>query len=396
MGQAQPLIVAEKRIDVKSRTTLVLMAVFTTYFASTFFVRAMNVAMPKIAADLNGMPLYSWAISLPALGAAIVTLIFGKLSDIYGRRIILTLSLMLFLLGALLAAVSRTFEFNIAARVIIALGQGSLAPLCFATLGDLFSPTERSKWSGLLNIPSGTTAVIGPTLVGMITDNLSWRYLFWITALLVMISGVLVFCCMRAPAQRASHKIDFRGACLLAVASSMMILGFSWAGTTYSWTSVQIIGLLGGSAVFWIIFLRVEGRVAEPMLDPQVLKNRTFLTAAIAGFLSFFGLIGILMCYPLFLQGVQGSSATLSGQIITPYGMLTAFMGVPAGFLLARTRRCKSMYIVGYAVLTASMFGMATLNERSPLWVGVVVTSFAGLGLGAIPTINTLVSQLPQ
>jgi MFS family permease len=378
---------------IKKHAIMGLVAVFTTHFSSTFFVRGMVVASPRIAADLNGMDLFAWAISLPALGAAFVTLTFSKLSDMYGRRMMLVISMGFFIVGAILAAISRTFEFNIFARVILGMGQGALPPLCFSVIGDLFSPVERSKWTGLLQIPSGVTALIGPTLAGMITDNLSWRYLFWIAVPLMLVSGVLVLWGVRPLAQRKAHKIDIFGSSLLAVASSTMILGFSWAGDVYAWNSIPIVGLLAISVISWSFFLWYENRAEEPLLDPQVLINRTFLTAALAGLMSFFGLMGIMMYYPLFLQGVQGVSATLSGQIITPLIVLMAFTGVPTGFLLARTKRYKWMYVSGYGILTVIMFGMVTFDAATPLWLGILVTAVGGLGLGAIPTLNTLVAQ---
>ncbi len=377
----------------KRNATLGLAAVFTTYFAASFFFRGMGVSLPKVAAELDGMSLYSWAISLPALAAAVITLIFGRLSDVYGRRLLLLISLFFYLAGAILSAISRDFVFFIASRVILSIGQGALSSLCFSTIGDLFSPVERSRWSGLLQIPAGIAAIIGPTLVGMITDELSWRYFFWISVLLAIISTILILGGVPAPARKAVHRIDYLGSCLLACASAAMIIGFSWAGTAYSWASAEIIGLLATSILLWIVLFWTESKVEEPILDPQVLANRTFLTAAVAGFLSYFGMLGITMYYPLFLQGVQGTSASESGQIITPFGILMAFMGVPTGFLIARTKRYKWLLIVGYSILTCTTFGMVTFDVGTPVWLGVVVTALAGLGLGAIPTINTLVSQ---
>lgn len=391
MAQAQT-VTAQQPTD-KRQTTLALFAVFATYFGSSYLFRGFGVALPRIAADLNGMPLYSSAISLPALASAFVTLTFGKLSDMYGRRILLLVSLTLYLIGAVLAAVSETFIFFIAARTIMSLGQGALPPLTFSVVGDLYPPAERSKWSGLLQIPAGIAAVVVPTFVGILTDKLSWRYFFWISVLLVLICGVFVLIGIPSLSKRTAHRIDFSGTCLLAVASSAMILAFSWAGNMYPWTSTTILCLLGASAVSWIIFFWIEGKADEPMLDPQVLTNRTFLIAAIAALTSYFALLGVVMYFPLFLQGIQGTTATLSGQIVTPFSALMAFVGVPTGILLSRTKRYKSLYIMGYAILTVATFAMVAFTARTPAWLEILVISFAGLGLGAIPTMNTLVAQ---
>jgi MFS family permease len=391
MAQAQ--IAVPQQPTHKRQATLGLIAVFTAYFASSYFFRGSGVTLPKIAADLNGMHLYSWALSLPALASAFVTLTFGKLSDMYGRRIMLIIALSLYMTGAILAAFSQSFIFFIAARIIISLGQGALPPLCFSVIGDLYSPAERSKWSGFLQIPAGVAALVVPTSVGMLTDSLSWRYFLWIAVLLALIGGVFVLIGIPALSKRTEHKIDFSGSYLLAVASSTMILAFSWAGSVYPWASPMILGLLCISVLSWTIFLWIEGKADEPMLDLQVLTNPTFLIAAIAALISYFSCLGVLMYLPLFLQGVQEASATLTGKIITPFSMLMSFTGVPAGYLLSRTKRYKPMYIIGYGVLTLATFCMVTFNVETPIWLVMVVISFAGLGLGAIPTMNTLVAQ---
>ncbi|MBC7248645.1 MAG: MFS transporter [Anaerolineae bacterium] len=373
--------------------TRALVAVFLVYFTSYAVMNLLTVTLPKMAAELNGMALYSWAVAAPSLASAFVTLIFGKLSDLYGRRIILLVSLGFFLLGSVLSAVSQTFIFLIVARSILGLGQGALAALCFSVLGDLFDPVERGKWGGLLNIPSGLAALVGPTLGGYIMDTWGWRLIFWLSVPLLVLSVIAVLIGVPSLKKQAAHKIDFLGSVILAVASSTMLLGFSWAGAMYPWGSIQIIGLLGSSVVFWALFIWVESKAEEPMLDPQLLTNRTFMIASMSGLLSLFGLVAIMVYFPLFHQGVQGLSGTLSGQILTPFSVLMGFMGIFAGLLLAKTKRYKWMYLVGYAIMVGAMFLLWSMNAQSPVWMSFLVSTVMGLGIGTIPTINTLVVQ---
>lgn len=372
---------------------LALVTIFTVYFAMSFFIQSLGIARPRMAADLDGMSLYSWSISIPGLAAAFVTLLFSKFSDMYGRRIMLLVSMAIFLVGTILSAISPTFPILIAANTLSRLGNGALAPLCFAVLGDMFPPVQRSKLVGLLNIPTGMLALVGPTMGGWFVDNLSWRHIYWMGTPLLIACLVLIPIGIPPLVKRTVRKIDVRGAILVAIASSTTILGLSFAGTTYPWGSVQVIGLLGIALLFWILFFRAEGKTDEPIMDPQVFRNRTFLLIATAGMMSFFGLMAMMMYYPIFLQGVQGLSVMKSGQILTPYSVLMAFVGVPTGFILAKYKRYKWMYIASYGLLTVVTTGIIFFDAETPLYMGFLAATLSGLGLGAIPTVNTLVVQ---
>ena len=389
-AKAKAIVIQQKSVDKK--VAVGLWAVFIAYFVYNFFMNAVNIAQPKMVAEFNGMPMFSWLIALPALGSAVSTLTFGKLSDMYGRRSILLTALGLFLGGAILSAISVSMAFAIPSRVILALGQGALAPLCFSVIGDLFEPASRAKWSGMLNLPAGIAATIAPALGGMLTESsMGWRGLFWILVPLILITGGLVAFGLPGQTQKVEQKVDFLGILVMVIASAALIFGFSWLGTPD--TRIMGIGCIVISIIAWAGFIFVEKKAEAPILDPQVLFNRTFITAAGSGFMSFFGLLGVMIYSPVFAQNVMGMSPTVSGYMLTPFSMLFAFMGIPAGFILAKTKKYKWMYIAGYTILTIAMFIMWTFTKSTPPWLFVAITALVGFSNGVMPTINTLVAQ---
>lgn len=382
----------EQNVDVKRRVAFGVMAVFITQFVSCLFINARNIATPQMIAEFGGMALFAWLIALPALAGSISTLLFGKLSDIYGRRAILLLCIGIFLLGLGLTTQSTSMVFLVAAATFMSIGHFPIVPFCFAAIGDLFPPSERAKWTGLLNLPGGVAALIGPVLGGVIAESVfGWRGLYWGVIPLMLAAGILLAIAMPKNAQHIKPKIDWLGAFVMAVATTTLILGFSRLGAPGQ-IGVGVI-LLIISAIAWISFIQIEKRAEAPILDPQVLFNRTFMTAASAGMLSFFGMLGIMAYSPIFVQDVMRVSPAISGSMLTPYTMLVAFMGIPAGFLIARTKRYKRMYLIGYPIVTLALFAMWRFTADTPIWLYVLVTSVAGFGLGVIPTVNTLVAQ---
>ena len=371
-----------------------LLAVFLIYGILGYYIQALNIARPQIASAFDSMALFAWSVSIPALVGAFATLVGGKLSDMFGRRIVLLICLIFAFIGTGLAALSPSFIFLIVATSIGSLGIGAMAPLVMAVIGDMYSPAQRSKWIGLLNIPMGIANFIGPYLGGKLTDTWGWSYVFWSSVPFLAISIILISVGIpKLAASGIKHDIDIKGCFLSILASSTTILGFSFAGVTYPWVSLEIIGLFGSSLVFWILFFKAETRAEEPLLDPSVLRNRSFATVAGSTFLSTFGQIAIMSYFPMFLQGVLSTTTTLSGWVYMPFTVMMSFVGVPVGFLIARTNRYKYLYIIGYAIATIQMFGTVLLTENSHIgwcWLSTIV---GGLGLGAIPTVNTVVVQ---
>lgn len=378
----------------KRHIVLGLAALFLVYGTMAYFIQSINIARPKMAAELNGMSLYAWSVSIPGVISAFVTLIFGKLSDMYGRRIMLLLSVILALVGNTLCALSTNFVFLIASIGIGSFGIGAMMPLVFAVIGDMFPPVERSKWIGWMNAPMGVASLFGPTLGGWLADNWGWEYVFWTVVPLLVLCLILVPIGLPPLAKRSvKPKIDFLGSSLVTLASATLIVGISLGGVTYPWASVKILALFGGSIILWVLFFRTEYRAKEPVLDPLVLGNRSFNTIAVSIFLSAFGQMGMMMYFPMFLQGVQGTTATVSGYVITPFSVLMSFIGIPVGYLIGRTRRYKWLYVAGYAILTADMFCIILFEAKTPIYFCVLAAVVAGFGLGAIPTVNTMVVQ---
>ncbi len=386
--QGHPMVFTFTRRQI----VLGLAACFSIYALFFYNLQSMGVARPRMAAELHGMALFGWLMSIPGLAAALGTLFFSRLSDLYGRRFILMVSLSLALLGSVLSALSPTIIVLIIANTIGSLGFGAVIPLSLSVLGDMFAPAERSKWIGLLNIPGGIFSLLGPTLGGWLVDNLSWRYVFWASVPLTCFCLVAVPLGIPSHVKKVAQKIDVVGSALIVLASSALILALSFAGL-YPWSSLQVAGLLAVSVVLWSLFVRSQGRAAEPFLDPQLLRNRTFRIVLVTCALATFGQTAIMVYYPLFLQGVQGISATRSGEILTPYGVLMSFCGVPTGFLIARTKRFKKLIIASYALLTVVIGGMVFFNHQTPIAWGIAVATLTGLGFGALPTITTLVAQ---
>ena len=367
-------------------------AIFIAEFVSLLFANARNIAQPSMITEFNGLALFSWLIALPALAGAAATLLFGKLSDVYGRRAIILLCIAVFSIGLAISAMSTSMVFLVAATTFMTIGHFPIYPLCFAVVGDLFPSSQRAKWTGLLNIPVGFAALLGPVLGGVVAESVvGWRGLFWGTIPLNLIAGGLVAFALPENAQKVKPKMDVLGTIVMVAATTTLLLGFSWLGTPNRFGAGALQLLL--SLLVWIAFIQIEKRAEAPILDPKVLFNRTFVTAAVAGLLSYFGTVAIQAYSPIFVQEVMAVSPTISGSMLTPFSTLFTFIGIPVGFLLARTKKYRWMYNLGYAVVTLALLAMWRFTANTSIWVFVLVTSIAGISLGMLPTVNAVVAQ---
>ncbi|MPZ13213.1 MAG: DHA2 family efflux MFS transporter permease subunit [Chloroflexi bacterium] len=352
-----------------------------------------GTAMPRVIAELQGLEHYTWVFTAYMLAATVSVPIYGKLSDIFGRRPFFLIGMAVFLLGSGLSGLSQDMTQLIVFRAVQGLGAGAMMPLAQAIIGDLFPPAERGKWQGLLMGVFGLASIVGPITGGWITDNWGWRWTFYVNMPVGALALLTASLALPGQSRRSHHRIDYRGAAVLIAAAVPMLLAFSWAGTEYPWESVQIIGLLAFSALMWITLFLAETRAPEPMINPALFRSRIFTMSVIATFLTSVGMFGTILFLPLFLQGVVGESATNSGAVLTP--MMLAFIASAAvgGQIMSRTGRYKGLALGSFAVGAVGMYLLSRMDASATQALVAQNMVITGLGIGVMMTLFTIVVQ---
>ncbi len=267
-----------------------------------------GTAMPRIITDLQGFDRYAWVTTAYLLTSTVMVPIYGKLSDIFGRKPIFLIGVVLFLIGSALSGASQTMNQLIAFRAFQGLGAAALMPIAIAVIGDLFTPRERGKWQGLTGGVFGLSSILGPTVGGWITDHSTWRWVFYVN-LPIGIAALLVLIFLMPPLRSKNTgkvSIDYLGAALLILGTVPLLLGFTWAGTQYSWLSWQIISIFGGAVVFLTLFFLYEARLerqnAQPIIAPSLFTNRIFTVSVLITMITSMGLFGTVLFLPLYAQ----------------------------------------------------------------------------------------------
>jgi EmrB/QacA subfamily drug resistance transporter len=368
----------------------VLMAMLVASLDST----VVATAMPKVIASLKGFDRYAWVTTAYMLTSTVTVPIYGKLSDIVGRKVVILFGITVFLFGSALCGAAQSMTQLILFRGLQGVGAGAMMPIAFAIVGDLFPPKERGKIQGLTGAVWGLSAIIGPALGGWITDGPGWRWVFYINIPvgIVTIAVLVLFMPPLRPATTDS-RVDWVGALLLIGSAVPLLLAFTWAGSTYAWGSVQIVGLLVVAVVVGAIFTRWELSYPQPILNPRLFGNVIFADSVVITCLIGAGMFGAISYIPLFVQGVIGSNATSSGAVLTPL-MVTAIVGsVVSGQLMSRWGRYRYIALGGLLVMIAGMGMLVRLDVHSTntdVLVGMVVL---GLGLGLGMSLYTIVVQ---
>lgn len=352
-----------------------------------------GTAMPRIVGDLGGAEHLAWVVTAYMLAVTVVTPLYGKLGDMFGRKRLLLTGIVLFLVGSALSGMAQDMTQLIAFRAIQGLGAGGLIVGVMATIGDLVAPRERAKLQGYFVATMAVSMIGGPLLGGLITDHLSWRWTFYINLPLGIAALALVAATLRLPKRTSAHRIDFLGAGLLAVASTAIVLVTTWGGAEHAWGSATIIGLAVLAAGALVAFLVVESRAAEPILPLHVFRHRNFSVSSALAFLVGFGMLGAITFLPLFMQIVQGASATNSGLLLVPMMAGAMVMSLVAGQIIARTGRYRALPIVGAAAMSVGLFLLSRLTESSADLSTTAFMVVLGLGMGLLMQITRLLPQ---
>ena len=375
------------------RLIFVLIGVVLGMLLSALDGTIVGTAMPTIIADLGGLSHYAWVFTAYMLASTVTVPIYGKLSDIYGRRFFFIMAMVIFLAGSALSGLSQNMTELIIFRAIQGLGAGGLMPLAMATIGDVFPPAQRAKWGAGLTAIFGLATIIGPSLGGIITDNLGWQWVFYVNMPIGALAIVTTSIAMPAHTRRQSHTIDYRGVGALIAWSVPLLLAFSLGGNDFRWGSWQIIGMIVFAVLMLGVFLRTEARAKEPVLSLAFFKNPIFTVSMIVTFLTSMGMFGAISYLPLFVQGVVGSSATNAGAVLTPMMLGFIVSSMISGQILARTGRYKVIALVGFAIGAAGLFLLAGMDVHATNAIVVQRMVLTGLGIGVSMSLFTIIVQ---
>src|SRR4051794_12501032 len=375
------------------RRGFVIAALLVVMLLASLDQTIVSTALPTIVGDLGGLDHISWVVTSYLLAVTIVTPLYGKLGDLYGRKRVLQAALVIFLIGSALCGLAQGMTELIAFRAIQGLGGGGLMVSAQAAVRDGVSPRERGKYPGIFGAVFGVGSVAGPLIGGFFTSNLSWRWIFYINLPLGVAALAALAVALPSGTERVEHAVDYAGAVLLAVGLSAIVLATTLGGNRYDWASAQIVGLgvIGVGAI--LAFVRAESRAAEPILPLHLFRNRVFVITSAIGFVIGFALFGALTYLPLFQQVVRGYSPTESGLQLIPVmaGVLIGSIG--SGQVITATGRYKLFPIAGTFIAGVGMVLLSRLDAQTSTLYGFAAMFVMGLGLGLVMQVLVLAVQ---
>ena len=375
------------------RRWAVTIGVMTGMAIAALEATVVGTAMPTVISSLGGINHYSWVFSAYLVTSTVTVPVWGKLSDLYGRRLLYQIGIGIFLLGTFLSGISGSMTELIIYRAIQGLGAGALVPLGMTIIGDIFTLKERAKMQAYFSGVWGLSSVVGPVIGGFITDQISWRWVFFINLPIGIAAAVIIGVALKEPKNKAKPTIDYAGALLLMAAISLIMLGLVESGTLAALFAPQTLLVLAAGIVLIVMFVWVESRAVDPIIPFSMFRNRTVSVAVAAGFLAGIAMFGGISFIPLFAQGSLGMTATQAGSLLTPLMLSWVIMSIIGGRLLLRVGY-KPITLVGFVLMTVGFVLLGRFERGTGSFWLYFDLILIGSGLGL--TMLTLLIAVQQ
>jgi EmrB/QacA subfamily drug resistance transporter len=353
-----------------------------------------GTALPRIVSELGGLDKLSWVVTAYLLTSTAVTPLWGKVSDLYGRRKVFQAAIGIFVVGSMLSGVAQTMTQLIAFRAFQGIGGGGLFAIALAIIGDVIPPRERGRYQGYFGAVFGVSSVAGPLLGGWFTDGPGWRWIFYINVPIGIAALAITSSALKLPVRRREHAIDYAGAAAIVASVTCLLLYLNWRGPDHGWGEPVALVLAVAAVAFAALFVWIESRAAEPILPLHLFRNAIFRVGNAFGFLSGMVLFGTIIFLPLYLQAVKGFSPTESGLALLPAVIGIFSTSITAGQLITRTGRYKIYPVLGGLILIGAMLGLTRLTAGTPYWEVALAVYVWGAGIGlTMQTILTAVQN---
>lgn len=367
--------------EILQAMTGLMAALFTAMLSSTIVA----TALPTIIGELNGTQRqYTWVITASLLATTVSTPIWGKLSDLFSKKVLVQSATIVFVLGSIAAGMSHSVPFLIACRVVQGLGMGGLTALAQSIMGAIVSPRERGRYSGYMGAVMAVSTVSGPLLGGVLVDSLGWRWTFYVCVPLAVVSLFVLQTQLHIHTVKRQPKIDYLGALLISITASLPLLWVTFAGKDFQWVSWPSAAYVAGTLVAGALTILVESRAAEPLVPLKVLRNRTAAMVIVASAAVGVAMFGGTTFLGQYFQVAQGDSPTEAGLLTIPLMVAAMISSTVAGQIISRSGRWKGFLVGGGVLLTLGLLGLSTLRHDTPQWQAGVSMAVMGLGMGAL------------
>jgi EmrB/QacA subfamily drug resistance transporter len=376
-----------------SRRNVIFVAVLLGMLLAALDQTIVATALPTVVADLGGAGHQSWVVTSYLLASTIVTAVVGKLGDLYGRKTVFLAAICFFLAGSILCGIAGSMTMLVASRALQGIGGGGIMVTATAVIGEVIPLRERGRYQGALGAVFGVTTVIGPLLGGFFTDQLSWRWAFWINVPVAIVVIAVAVVAIPNLGRTARPIIDYAGIVFVGLGATGLTLATSWGGSTYPWGSPTIIGLFVGSVVALALFVAVELRAKEPILPIRLFSDPVFSVCCVLSFVVGFAMLGALTFLPTFMQFVDGVSATVSGLHTLPMVVGLLATSMTSGILVGRTGRYKLFPVTGTAVMTVGFLLLSRMGPETSTLLQSLYLLVLGAGIGMCMQVLILIVQ---